>query len=263
MSGAWPPKPETVPLFGIPVSRAGMDETVEYLTRVVETGRPHRVVTVNPIMVMAGLRDPRYMEVLRTADLVVPDGTGIVWAAARAGVPVKERVPGIELMLRLLAVGNERRWRVYFLGAADDVVREAADRLAKRFPGMVVVGVRDGYFSDDEDNAVVEAIRGAEPHLLFVGRSAERQDPWLARHKECLGVPVMMGVGGSFDVLSGRLRRAPASWQRLGLEWLYRLLQEPGRIRRMATLPAFIAKVLLENKRILEYNNWSAHDHDQ
>lgn len=242
----------TVPLYGIPFAKMDMRQTVEFLVRAVESRRPHRVVTGNPIMVMAGLRDPAFHRVLATADLVVPDGTGIVWAARYAGQPLPERVAGYDLMHELLKEGSARGWKVYLLGAAQDVVEKAAANLARQYPGIHIAGWRNGYFSDEEDEQVVEEIRGCAPDLLFVARSLPKQEPWLARYRDRLGVPVMMGVGGSFDVVAGKLKRAPASFRRLGLEWLYRLLQEPRRIGRMTALPLFALRVLRDGRKALQ-----------
>ena len=244
---------ETVALYGVPFAKMDMRRTVEYLTRAVESRRPHRVVTANPIMVMAALRDPAFMRAIATADLVVPDGAGIVWAARRVGQPLPERVAGYDLMHELLKAGNARGWKVYLLGAAQDVAEAAAANLARRYPGVHIAGWRNGYFSDEEDDEVVEEIRRAAPDLLFVARSLAKQEPWLARYGERLGVPVMMGVGGSFDVVAGKLKRAPAAFRRLGLEWLFRLLQEPRRIGRMAALPVFALKVLRDGEKALQH----------
>mgnify|MGYP000988587326 CR=1 FL=1 len=242
-SYAYKPYPHTE-LYGLRISRMNMAETVSWLCEAVESGRPHHVVTVNPIMIMEGLVNPVFMSSLRGADLLVPDGTGVVWAANHIGRPVAERVPGIELMHELLREAEHRGWRVYLLGAAEDVIRTAAERLRERYPGLSIVGYRDGFFSEREEEAVVRQIREAAPHLLFVGRSMDKQEPWLAKYRESLGVPVMMGVGGSFDVISGRLKRAPLLWRKLRLEWLFRLLQEPSRYRRMLVLPKFMLRVI-------------------
>jgi N-acetylglucosaminyldiphosphoundecaprenol N-acetyl-beta-D-mannosaminyltransferase len=156
-------------------------------------------------------------------------------------------VPGIELMQRLLAVADARGWRVYLLGTTAETIRTAAERLRAAYPGAVFA-YRDGYFGPEQDDAVVAAVRAFAPHLLFVARSADLQDPWIHRYRERLGVPVMMGVGGSFDVIAGKLKRAPLVFRKLRLEWLFRLIQEPSRWRRMLALPKFVIKVVRDGK---------------
>lgn len=238
-----------VNIFGVPVSRLGFRDTIDLLADAVESRKPHQVITVNPIMVMTAVESPRYMQILNTAELVIPDGAGVVWAAQYAGTPVHERVPGIEIMQELLRKAQQRQWRVYLLGASSEVITAAVEKLKLQYPGLAIAGFRDGYFSAEEDEQVVEAIRQAKPDLLFVGRSADNQEPWIAAHKEALGVPVMMGVGGSFDIISGRLKRAPRIFLKLKLEWFYRLLQEPYRYRRMLVLPRFVMKVFMNQLR--------------
>ena len=242
-----------VPIFGLPISKMDMAETVEYLARRIEARRPTQVITGNPIMVMAALERPDYYRVMEQADLIVPDGAGLVWASRVAGDPAPERVAGFDLMHELLREGERRRWSAYLLGARQDVVEEVARRLAERYPLVRIAGFRNGYFGPEEDAGVVKAIREAAPDLLFVARDAlTTQEPWIARYKHELGVPVMMGVGGSFDVIAGRTKRAPVIFQKLGLEWLYRLLRQPSRAGRMAALPRFAMKVLLARGKIAE-----------
>ncbi len=240
----------TVNMFGIRVSKWGMADTVKYLADAAESGKPHQVITANPIMVMAALEDPLYMEIMKNAELVVPDGTGVVWAAGKAGNPVQERVAGFDLLHELMKLGEQRAWKFYLLGSAPEVIQAAAERLQMLYPGAKLAGWRDGYFTADQDPEVIEAIKAAEPHILFVARGADTQEPWIAKYKEQLGVPIMMGVGGSFDVISGRSKRAPKWMQKLRAEWLYRLLKEPTRYRRMLALPKFAVKVLKEKENL-------------
>jgi N-acetylglucosaminyldiphosphoundecaprenol N-acetyl-beta-D-mannosaminyltransferase len=240
----------TVRIYGVPISKMNMAQTVGYVTAAIERGTPTQVVTANPIIVMTGLGNPAYMRMLREADLVVPDGAGLVWAAGYVGQPVAERVAGIDLMGELMKVGAERGWKVYLLGAAPGVAEAAAGKLQQQYPGITVVGSRDGYFKDEEDEAVIDHIVAQAPHLLFVARSVDNQDIWIAKYKDRLGVPLMMGVGGSFDVLSGRIKRAPKLFRRLRLEWLHRLLLEPSRLPRMLVLPKFALKVIRDKENV-------------
>lgn len=242
----------TVSIYGVPFSKMDMRSTVHFLTERIEARKPTRVVTGNPIMLMAGLDDPEYRRVLATADLIVPDGSGVVWAARRLNQPVKERVAGFDLMHELLREGDLRHWSVYLLGSTQEVLEAAEANLARQFPGVRFVGRRNGYFSDQEDEAVIADIRRANPDLLFVARSAANQEPWIAKHEKALAVPVMMGIGGSLDVISGKLKRAPALFRRLGIEWLYRLIQEPWRYKRMLALPKFALKVIRDGDKVLK-----------
>ncbi|PLT48406.1 N-acetylmannosaminyltransferase [Paenibacillus pasadenensis] len=239
-----------VSIYGVPFSRMGMDETVEYLTNRIEAGRPSQIVTANPIMVMMGLEDPAFHRMLREADLVVPDGAGVVWAAGHVGQPVRERVPGFDLMHRLFLEGEERGWTAYLLGTTQEVIDEAAAKLGEKYPGTRIVGTHHGFFGEKEDPDVIARIRAARPDMLFVARSATTQEPWIARYKQELGVPLVMGVGGSFDIIAGRLKRAPVFMQKLRLEWFYRLLQQPTRFRRMLVLPQFALKVIRDKEKV-------------
>lgn len=239
-----------VPIFGIPVSKMNMEETVEYLKEAVQSRRPHHVITANPIMVMTALENPAYMSVMTSAELVVPDGTGVVWAAAKGGEPVRERVAGFDLLHELMKAGEHYHWKVYLLGSTSEVIQETARRLQLQYPGVVIAGYHDGFFGPAEDDEVVAEIVRAEPDLLFVARGADTQEPWICKYKEQLGIPVMMGVGGSFDIISGKSKRAPIAFQKLRLEWFYRLLKEPTRYKRMLALPKFAVKVLREKDTV-------------
>ncbi|WP_246120508.1 WecB/TagA/CpsF family glycosyltransferase [Cohnella terricola] len=250
------PKPyPTVSLYGVSFSKMNMQETVGYLARAIEAGRPQRVITGNPIMLMAGLSNPSFHHTLATADLVVPDGSGVVWAARRLKQPVQERVAGIDLMHELLKEGDRRGWRVYLLGASSEVIVAARDKLSAQFPGVRFVGCRDGYFTEGEDEQVVAGIQEAKPDMLFVARSTMNQEPWIEKYHSELGVPLVMGVGGSFDVVSGKSKRAPALFRKLGMEWFYRLLKEPSRIGRMMVLPQFALKVIKDGDKVLKPND--------
>lgn len=240
----------TVTIYGIPVSKLNMKQTVDLVAQIIENRKPTQIITGNPIMVMTALENPSYMAMMRQADLVVPDGAGLVWASRFIGNPVAERVAGYDLLHELMKVGEQRDWKVFLLGASPEVIVAAGEKLRSMYPGIRLVGCKDGYFSEEQDEEVIAEIREAAPDLLFVGRSADKQEPWIAKYKNRLGVPVVMGVGGSFDVLSGKLKRAPVLFQRLHLEWFFRLLQEPWRYKRMLALPKFVMKVIREKDKV-------------
>lgn len=239
-----------VHIFGVPFSKMSFRDTVDWLVGRVESRTPTQVITANPIMVMAALERPGWMEIMQRAELIVPDGAGVVWAAGYVGNPVAEKVAGIELMEELIRIGQDREWKVFLLGAAPDVIQAAASRLKEKYPKIRLVGVRDGYFTEKDDAAVIRQIREAGPDLLFVGRSVDTQESWIDRYKQELGVPVTMGVGGSFDVWSGKTTRAPRWMIRLKLEWLHRLIKEPTRYKRMLALPKFAMKVMRERDNV-------------
>lgn len=185
---------------------------------------------------------------VRAADIVGIDGMGIVWGARLAGIPVPERVPGIDLMLALLEECARHGYRPYFLGAAPDVVRHAAVTARSRYPNLELAGLRDGYFASDDEASIVEAINASGADCLFVGMPTPRKERFLAAHRQAMDVPFVMGVGGSFDVLSGKVARAPAWVQRSGLEWAFRMAQEPRRMigRYISTNAVFIILILRE-----------------
>ncbi|KOP66182.1 N-acetylmannosaminyltransferase [Bacillus sp. FJAT-18019] len=241
----------TVSVFDIPFSKLSMKDTVKYLTEVVQSRQqPHQVITANPIMVMTAVNNPAYKQMMQSAEIIVPDGTGIVWAAGVGGDPLEGRVTGFELLHELLKAGETYRWKFFLLGTTAEVIQEAAERLQMQYPAAIICGYRDGFFGPDEDAEVIEQIRADSPDILFVARGADNQEPWIAEHKEALQVPVVMGVGGSFDIISGKLKRAPKVFQKLRLEWFYRLLKEPTRYKRMLALPKFVVKVLREKENV-------------
>jgi N-acetylglucosaminyldiphosphoundecaprenol N-acetyl-beta-D-mannosaminyltransferase len=185
---------------------------------------------------------------INRAGLVTADGIGIVWASRVSGHPVPERVTGIDLMMRLLEYAAVKGWRVFFLGSAPGVAEAAAGKAAGLFPGLRVAGAYHGYFSDEDSGVVAGKIMGSSPHLLFVAMGSPRQEIWIEQNLHLLGGVAAIGVGGSLDVLSGNVPRAPEWFRRRNLEWLGRLLNDPGRWRRMLVLPKFILSVLIAHK---------------
>jgi N-acetylglucosaminyldiphosphoundecaprenol N-acetyl-beta-D-mannosaminyltransferase len=219
-------------VLGCPVDRLTADETLAAIEEVVETGGFAQHVCVNAAKLVALRRDRRLREIVEGCELVSADGMAIVWASRLLGDPLPERVNGTDLMLRLLDVAERRGWSVYVLGAKPDVLERALARIRAAHPGLRIAGARDGYFADEESAAVAEAVREAAPDLRFVAMSSPGKEVWLAGHGRGLGVPLVMGVGGSIDIVAGVTRRAPRWMQAAGLEWLFRLAQEPRRLGR-------------------------------
>lgn len=232
-------------ILGVPFSTRGFRESVDYMVERVEGGKQTHVVTANPEIVMLA-REHRGFRAIVEQAYVVPDGIGIVYAAKWTNQPIYERVTGVELLEALMAEADRRRWSVYLLGAHPEVISLAAQKLAERYPSARVVGYRDGYFRQDEEEQIVQDIAEKKPHLLFVALGAPRQDEWMVKYRDQLNASLMMGVGGSFDVISGKVKRAPAIWQKLHLEWFYRLASQPSRWKRQLAIPRFVLTVLRE-----------------
>jgi len=208
----------------------------------------HHVVTGNTLMVLAAEKDRDLRDILERAALVVPESWGMRWASRLHGHALAEFTPGIDLMLEICRLAEVGGHPIYLLGSAPGVAEKAAEALRRRFPAVKIAGTDHGYFKASEDSEVIGRIRRQKPSCLFVGMGMPAQEKWIASHLKELGVPVVMGVGGSFDVLSGRLKRAPVWIRRLGIEWSYRLIQEPWRWRRILQLPVFAWKVWREKK---------------
>ncbi|HAP93144.1 MAG TPA: glycosyltransferase [Desulfotomaculum sp.] len=239
-----------VKILGAWVDALKMEEAEEQIAGFVRSGRPHQVVTLNPEILYRVQQEPELLDLINHAHLVTADGTGVVWACRVAGQPIPERVTGIDLMLRLVARSAKEGWRIFLLGGEPGVAQEASRRLQQRYPRLLIAGAYHGYFSNTGNSSshseveVIEMIRSSHSQLLFAGMGAPRQDQFIARNLNHLHVHVAMGVGGSFDVVAGRVARAPAWMQRMRVEWLGRLLKEPCRIKRVLVLPKFVWLVI-------------------
>ena len=241
--------PASVDVLGCRLDCVDIDEATARILTFARGDRPAQVVTLGTEMVVAARRDSRFRATLAGSALNVCDTVGVLAAARRRGARITARVTGVELLERLCASAAEESLPIYLLGGAPGVAIEAARLLAERYPGLRVAGAGDGYFPADRGTAVAEEIARSGARLLFVGLGSPRQELWLADHLARTGVGVGIGVGGSFDALIGRVPRAPKSWRRLNLEWLYRLLREPHRWRRQLALPHFVALVFFEELR--------------
>jgi N-acetylglucosaminyldiphosphoundecaprenol N-acetyl-beta-D-mannosaminyltransferase len=235
-------------LMGIPLDNLTLAEAVCEIVQAMESDRPRRVCFVNADCVNLALHDAQYRETLRTADLTFADGIGMRLAGILLGRQVRDNVNGTDLFPRLCEALDGRGKRIFLLGARPGTAQRVAEWIAGRYPAIVVSGCRDGYFSPAEEADVIQQVHDSQSDLLLVAFGAPRQDVWIDQHLAELGVKVALGVGGLLDFFSGRIPRAPRWVRRLGMEWCYRLYQEPRRLARRYLLgnPVFLARVLRE-----------------
>jgi lipopolysaccharide heptosyltransferase II len=242
-------RPPTVRILGVPVhgvTFAGLLETIE---RLIGSRRAHQIATVNPEFVMAARHDSIFQVILERATLCLPDGVGLLWAARWLGGRLPERVTGSDGVPLIAARAAEEGWRLFLLGAAPGVAERTAAILSERYPELRVAGTYAGSPAAEEEEEIVALVNESAADILLVAYGAPKQDKWIARNLPRLRVGVAMGVGGSFDFISGEAVRAPVWMQRLGLEWLHRLVREPWRWRRMVALPRFALAVLVDGLR--------------
>ncbi len=239
----------TVNILSVPVHNITQAETLALIGEFIASRQLHQLCTANPEFVMAAQADPEFMTILRDSDLCLPDGVGLLWAAKVLGKPLRERVAGSDLVPAIAGEAAKRGWRVFFLGAAERVADQTASILKARHPNLIVAGTWAGSPDLKEEDAIIARVRAARPDVLLVAYGAPAQDKWLARNRDRLRAPVMMGVGGAFDFITGVAERAPRWMQGLGLEWLHRLIRQPWRWRRMLALPKFMWAVLLYNRQ--------------
>jgi N-acetylglucosaminyldiphosphoundecaprenol N-acetyl-beta-D-mannosaminyltransferase len=235
-----------IEVLGCPVDALDMPQTVQRCLELVARNARAQHIVLNAAKLAEAHRNARMRSIIESCELVSADGQAIVWAAQALGTPLPERVAGIDLMHELMSAAAQRGLSVYVLGAREEVLAAALENLRQRYPGLRVAGSRHGYFDDSEVAAVTAGIRAAAPDMLFVAMSSPRKEYFLADNKEALGVPFAMGVGGAIDVAAGLTRRAPRWVQSAGLEWFYRLAQEPRRMwRRYLDQNVFVVRALV------------------
>jgi N-acetylglucosaminyldiphosphoundecaprenol N-acetyl-beta-D-mannosaminyltransferase len=233
-----------VDILGVPIDRVNMEDAVRRVRLFMGEERPHMIVTADSAGVVIAQHDPQLLSIMRAADLITPDSAGILLAARLLGTPLKERVCGIDLAQHLCEVCAEMEASVFLLGAAPGVADAAATNLVRKYPGLRIAGTLDGFFTDDA--SVVEQVRKSGASVLFAAMGIPKQEKWVSAHLRELGVKVAIGLGGSFDVFSGNVQRAPAWMRNHGMEWLHRLISNPKKITKVAHLPRFAVMALQE-----------------
>jgi N-acetylglucosaminyldiphosphoundecaprenol N-acetyl-beta-D-mannosaminyltransferase len=235
-------------VLGVPIAATTLEGALDLIDETISTNGQIQVGVVNAAKIVNMQRDAMLREDVLSSDVIFADGISVVWAGRLLGRPLPERVAGIDLMHGMLERGRGRGYRVFCLGATDDVLERTVAQIAIDYPGVQVVGHQNGYFGSTDEPAVAAAIAASKANILFVAMTSPKKENFLGKWGKELGVNVCHGVGGSFDVVAGKVRRAPVMWQRLGLEWLYRVKQEPGRLwrRYLVTNTLFIMAVARE-----------------
>jgi N-acetylglucosaminyldiphosphoundecaprenol N-acetyl-beta-D-mannosaminyltransferase len=239
----------SVEILGVTVHAVSMKSAVYAIESLIEQGGPSMVITADTSGIVLAQHDRQWMDIMNGANLVTPDSIGVVWAARRLGTPIRERVTGVDLMDILCSRAAQKGYRVYLLGAAPGVAAQAARRMQERHPGLIVVGARHGYLSPSEEAEVVHEIRSLNVDILFVAMGIPKQEKFIFEHLYEMAAKVSIGVGGSFDVWSGNVRRAPKLIRAMRLEWLWRLLLNPRKWRKALTLPQFLWLILTRGRR--------------
>jgi N-acetylglucosaminyldiphosphoundecaprenol N-acetyl-beta-D-mannosaminyltransferase len=238
-----------IDIFGSGIDNVNMDEAVKKIENFIEEVGSHHVITANAEIIYRASIDEKLQKIINAAHLVTPDGIGVIWAAKKRGQPLKERVTGIDLLEKLAETAARKGWRIFLYGAAPGVADEAAANLKKRYSKLIIAGTSHGYHKENETNDLIAEIKTSKPDILFVALGAPGQEYWISKHMQEIQVPVSIGVGGSFDVISGRTKRAPLLVQKLKIEWAYRIIKDPKRYKRAFALPKFVFKVLSDKKR--------------
>lgn len=237
-----------VEILGVNVNSLTMIQAVEKVQQFIDEKKNALVATANAEMLMRATQDAELKSILNEADLVVPDGAGTVWASNYLGVEMPERVAGYDLAQELMREAPARNDRIYFFGSAPGVAEKAREKALELYPGIKIVGTRNGFFSDADEAEIIAEIKAARPDILLAALGVPKQEKWLYKHRHELKVPVSIGVGGTLDVMAGVMQRAPLWMQKAKLEWLFRGLKQPSRAGRLMALPKFVLKVMASKK---------------
>lgn len=246
-------KIERISFMGLQIDKLSLDETLDVIEDFIHSRKPHQIVVLNAAKVVKARNNKKLRDIILSADLIGPDGVPLIWVSKLLGDPLPGRVNGTDLMERLVELSNRRGYSIYFFGAKQEIVEKVVKIYSEKYPNLKIAGFRNGYFSPDEETQIVEEIRNAHPDILLIAMSTPMKEEWESRNLQHLNVPVCHGVGGSFDVIAGLVKRAPVWMQKTGLEWLYRIYQEPKRMwkRYLVTNTLFILLVILELGKLL------------
>ncbi len=249
-----------IDIMGTRINNVTMDEAVNTCEKKVNNGEQFVIYTPNTEFIMMAKNDEEFKELLNKSDLNIPDGIGLIYAAKIKKHPLKEKVAGYDLTVNLIKLANEKGLKIYFVGGKPGVAEKAAQNIKKDCPNVNIVGVSDGYFKGthlgmqghEEEKRLIDDINDKAPDMLFVGFGAKKQEQWIEYNKNLINAKIIVGNGGTFDGLAGEVKRAPDIYIKLGLEWFYRLMKEPKRIKRQILLPQFMLKVIFSGNDIIK-----------
>ena len=237
-------------ILGVPFDELNMAEAVDKVMGFMAEDKFRMICTPNPEIVMNARKDSSFMELLNSADMVTADGVGVVWASKYFGAQLEERVSGYDLAQGVFEKMKDTEYTAYFFGGAEGVAEKAKEEMEKKYPGLKIVGTNNGYFDEEKERLIIEDIRDKKPNFLLLGLGSPKQEKWMNSNRYLLKGTVCIGVGGSFDVMAGNIKRAPEAFQKMGLEWFYRLITQPTRFKRMLKLPLFVVCVLLNKGKV-------------
>ncbi len=233
-----------VTILGVPIDQVSMDQALNRIENFIQEGGTHLVVTADANGIIIAQQDEGFRNLISQADLATPDGAGVLWAAKRKGSSIKERVSGVDIVEKVCALSAQKGYRIYFLGAEPGIAELAGQKLTEKYPGCNIVGTHHGYFKAEDELKIAQAIAAAQPDVLFVALGMPRQERFIQSTRPIIQAKVAVGVGGSFDVFSGKTKRAPKVMQAIHLEWMWRLLLNPSKFAKVKNLPKFAIKVL-------------------
>ncbi|MBD3108526.1 WecB/TagA/CpsF family glycosyltransferase [Bacillus sp. AGMB 02131] len=236
-------KKTTVNILGVDFINEHFNGMIEIVSGKIAEEQKTFIVTANPEIVMHAYKDKEYHNIINKADYIVPDGIGIILASKIIKNPLEERIAGYDLTISLLEKANLQKWSIYVLGGQEEVNKLAVKNIIEKYPNLKIAGRHHGFF-ELNDPEIVNDIKNTRPDIILVALGFPRQEEWIGKHYDEFTKGIFMGVGGSIDVLAGTVKRAPVIWQKLKVEWLYRLLKQPSRWKRMLALPDFVIKVM-------------------
>lgn len=243
---------DRVKIFGINIENTTLDDVMILLEEKLDSYGLFTIATPNTEIAMRAKDQPKFADLVNGFDLVVPDGIGLIYASKIRKLPLKERVTGFDISMELLSIGMDKPFNLYLLGGKQGISEKAANNVEKEFPGVTVVGNRNGYFTLEDEEEIVSSINQTNPDVIFIGLGFPKQEEFIERNKGLLKGKIIIGNGGVIDILAGESKRAPDIFINLNLEWLYRLIKEPSRIARQMALPRFIINVITNKNSVLE-----------